>query len=176
MQHEISETRTEVQDTNLTFDSIYAKPYIPQNYIDDIKNADILVIPEEDCKEQGDFLFPETTTDFLNYLRDNLPSELSVDIAVSDEEYNKLELHSASIILATVVIKKHAVEVVIGMISAFLYDLCKKLLRKPEDLSTKVKIISEETKTKKSKMITYEGPVSGIKDALEQASKDLFKD
>ena len=39
-----------------------------------------------------------------------------------------------------------------------------------------VKIIFEETKTKKTKSITYEGPVSGIKDALERASKDMFKD
>lgn len=54
--------------------------------------------------------------------------------------------------------------------------MAKKLLKRPQDLNAKVKIISEETKTKKTKSITYEGPVSGIKEALEQASKDLFKD
>lgn len=61
-----------------------------------------------------------------------------------------------------------------GMISSFLCDLVKKYHRKPEDTSAKVQIITEETATKKSKKITYEGPVSGVKDALDQAAKDLF--
>ena len=39
-----------------------------------------------------------------------------------------------------------------------------------------MKIVTKETKTKKSKMITYEGPVSGVKDALDQAAKDLFSE
>lgn len=61
-----------------------------------------------------------------------------------------------------------------SMIATFLYDLVQKYHRKPEETSAKVQIIAEETVTKKSKKITYEGPVSGIKDALDQASKDLF--
>ena len=63
-----------------------------------------------------------------------------------------------------------------SMIASFLYDLVKKYRRKPEDISAKVQIITEETETKKSKKITYEGPVSGIKEALDQAAKDLFSD
>lgn len=63
-----------------------------------------------------------------------------------------------------------------GLITSFLFELIKKYHRKPEETSAKVKIISEETETKKSKMIVYEGPVSGVKDALDQASKDMFSE
>lgn len=56
----------------------------------------------------------------------------------------------------------------------FENDLIKKYHRKAEDTSAKAKIITEETDKKKTKMITYEGPVSGVKDTLDQVAKDLF--
>lgn len=56
------------------------------------------------------------------------------------------------------------------------YNKCIKNSANGRRAKIRIKIISEETKTKKTKSITYEGPVSGIKEALEQASKDLFKD
>lgn len=174
MKHEIKETVFNIVDTEITFEDIYNKPYISQEYIDEIKNADILLIPEENFRDEGDVLFPETTREFLDFLREEIPQELTVDIAVDDGGFNKIELHSDAVIVATIIVKSAAFNIACGMIASFLYDLAKKYLKKPEDLSAKVKIISEETKTKKSKMITFEGPVSGIKDTLEQASKDLF--
>ena len=76
--------------------------------------------------------------------------------------------------VAPIIVQWVVLPIATSMIASFLYDLVKKYRRKPEDTSAKVKIITEETETKKSKMITYEGPVSGVKDALDQAAKDLF--
>ena len=101
---------------------------------------------------------------------------MSVDIAISDEDFRKIELHSDLVNVATIIVSSTALSIASSMVASFLYDMAKKLLKRPQDLNAKVKIISEETKTKKTKSITYEGPVSGIKEALEQASKDLFKD
>lgn len=176
MKHEVLDKKIEVGETDITFESIYNKPFIPQDYIEDIKNADILIIPEENFREEGDVLFPETTREFLEYLREGIPEDMSVDIAISDEDFRKIELHSDLVNVATIIVSSAAFSIACNLLSSFLYDTAKKLLKKSEDLNAKVKIISEETKTKKSKCITYEGPVSGIKEALEQASKDLFKD
>lgn len=176
VKHEVFDKKIEIDETDITFDSIYDKPFIPQDYIEDIKKADILIIPEENFREEGDVLFPETTREFLEYLQEQIPKDMSVDIAISDEDFRKIELHSDLVNVATIIVSSTAFSIACSMVASFLYDMAKKLLKRPQDLNAKVKIISEETKTKKTKSITYEGPVSGIKEALEQASKDLFKD
>ena len=176
MKHEVFGEKVEIEETDVTFESIYNKPFIPQDYIEDIKKADILIIPEENFREEGDVVFPETTREFLEYLQGQIPKDMSVDIAISDEDFRKIELHSDLVNVATIIVSSAAFSIACSLVASFLYDMAKKLLKRPEDLNAKVKIISEETKTKKTKSITYEGPVSGIKEALEQASKDLFKD
>lgn len=174
MKHEIIDTALNVSDTDITFDGIYGKPYIPMEYMDDIKRANLLIIPNESFRDEGDILFPETTREFLDFIRDAGGEEVVSDIAISDEEFQRIELHSAAIEVATIIVQQVVLPIATGIVASFLYDLIKKYHRKPEETSAKVKIIVEETETKKSKMITYEGPVSGVKDALDQAAKDLF--
>lgn len=174
MKHEIFDTVLNVTDSDVTFEKIYKKEYIPTEYLDDIKKANLLIIPNENFRDEGDVLFPETTREFLDFIREFPNDEIISDIAISDEDFKRIELHSAVIEVAPVIVQWVVLPIATSMIASFLYDLVKKYRRKPEDTSAKVKIITEETETKRSKMITYEGPVSGVKDALDQAAKDLF--
>lgn len=174
MKHEIFDTVLNVTDSDVTFEKIYKKEYIPTEYLDDIKKANLLIIPNENFRDEGDVLFPETTREFWDFIREFPNDEIISDIAVSDEDFKRIELHSAVIEVAPIIVQWVVLPIATSMIASFLYDLVKKYRRKPEDTSAKVKIITEETETKKSKMITYEGPVSGVKDALDQAAKDLF--
>ena len=174
MKHEIFDTVLNVKDSDVTFEKIYKKEYIPTEYLDDIKKANLLIIPNENFRDEGDVLFPETTREFLDFIREFSNDEIISDIAISDEDFKRIELHSAVIEVAPIIVQWVVLPIATSMIASFLYDLVKKYRRKPEDTSAKVKIITEETETKKSKMITYEGPVSGVKDALDQAAKDLF--
>ena len=109
----------------------------------------------------------------MDFIREFPNDEIISDIAISDEDFKRIELHSAVIEVAPIIVQWVVLPIATSMIASFLYDLVKKYRRKPEDTSGR-KIITEETETKKSKMITYEGPVSGVKDALDQAAKDLF--
>lgn len=174
MKHEIFDTVLNVTDSDVTFEKIYKKEYIPTEYLDDIKKANLLIIPNENFRDEGDVLFPETTREFLDFIREFPNDEIISDIAISDEDFKRIELHSAVIEVAPIIVQWVVLPIATSMIASFLYDLVKKYRRKPEDTSAKVKIITEETETKKSKMIMYEGPVSGVKDALDQAAKDLF--
>lgn len=174
MKHEIFGKTLKIVDTDLTFEQIYDKDYIPKDYMDEIKRANLLIIPNEGFRDSGDVLFPETTREFLDYIRDSSEEDIVADIAISDEDFQRIELHSAVIEVAKIIVQWAVFPIATSMIAAFLYDLVKKYRRKPEDTSARVQIITEETKTKKSKMITYERPVSGVKDALDQAVKDLF--
>lgn len=174
MKHEIFDTVLNVSDTDITFEEIYQKPYVPTEYMDDIKKANLLIIPNEGFRDEGDVLFPETTREFFDFIRETAGDEIVADIAISDEDFQRIELHSAAIEVATIIVESALFNIAISLVGSFLYDLIKKYHRKPEETSAKVKIITEETDTKKSKMITYEGPVSGVKEALDQAAKDLF--
>ena len=166
MKHEIFDTVLNVTDSDVTFEKIYKKEYIPTEYLDDIKKANLLIIPNENFRDEGDVLFPETTREFFDFIREFPNDEIIADIAISDEDFKRIELHSAVIEVAPIIVQTIVLPIVLNIISSFLYDLVKKYRRKPED--------TEETATKKSKKITYEGPVSGIKEVLDQTAKDLF--
>lgn len=163
-----------IYDTDISFEQIYNKDYIPKDYIEEIKKANLLILPYESFRDEGEILFPETTRDFFEYIKENTEDNIVADIAISDENFQLIELHSAVIEVATIIVQILVLPVATSMIASFLYELVKKHHRKPEDTSAKVQIIAEETETKKSKIILYEGPVSGIKDALDQAANNLF--
>lgn len=176
MTHEINYKKVQIIDSNLTFEKIYEKKYIPSEYLDEIKKANLLIVPNENFRKKGDVLFPETTREFFEYIQDHPNDEIVADIAISDDNFQRIELHSAVIEVATIIVNVVVLPVAINMISNYLYDLIKKYHRKPEDTSARLKIISEETKTKKTKIISYEGPVSEVKETLEIATKEIFSE
>lgn len=176
MVHEINYKKVQIIDSDLTFEKIYEKKYIPSEYLDEIKKANLLIVPNENFRKEGDVLFPETTREFFEYIQDHPNDEIVADIAISDDNFQRIELHSAVIEVATIIVNVVVLPVAINMISNYLYDLIKKYHRKPEDTSARLKIISEETKTKKTKIISYEGPVSEVKETLEIATKEIFSE
>ncbi|MBP3238702.1 MAG: hypothetical protein J6M24_06455 [Lachnospiraceae bacterium] len=173
MKHSVLDN-IKISDTAISFEQIYNKEYIPKEYVEDIKKANLLIIPNENFRDEGDILFPETTREFYDYIRDNANDGIVADIAISDDDFKRIELHSAVFEVATIIVQYVILPVATSIVGSFLYELAKKHHRKPEDTTAKVKIITEETKSKKCKIITYEGPVSGIKEALDEAAKDIF--
>lgn len=165
-----------VLDTDVTFEGIYQEEYLPKDYLEEIKKANLLLLPNRDPREKEGLLFPETTRDFFAYVRAQAEAPIVSDIAVSDEEFRQLELHSAAIEVATVLVQWVVLPVVTSLIASFLHDLVKQHRRKPEETTAKVTIIAEQSEAKKSKMILYEGPVSGAKDALDNAAKVIFSE
>lgn len=154
-----------ISESNITFEEIYNKPYCPKEYIEEIKKANILIIPNENIYQNENPLFPETTEDFLDFIKDSAEDGIVVDIAVSDDNFKYLELHSAAVIeIATIIVKMVCLPIALNLISSFIYNLISKYHRNAEDTNARFKIISEETSTKKSKIIEYNGPVSEIKE------------
>ena len=165
-----------VSKTDITFDSIYKKPYIPANYIEGIKKAKILVIPEEKFREKEMVYFPETTRGFYEHICSKVPDDIAVDIAIDDNEFQELELHSDTITVATIIVESAVFNIVCGLVVSFLYDMVKKHLKKPEQVCAQVKIIREETPRKKSIMIDYNGPVSEIESALNRVLNNYIQE
>lgn len=176
MKHEIRTCQCEITDIDVTFETIYSKPYISPEILKEIKTANVLLIPEESFRDDGDVLFPETTIEFFTYLKEKLPRDVNVDIAISDSDFQRIELHSDAVIVTTIIINSFLYNMMCSVIASYLYDLAKIYLKKTTELSAKVQIIVEETETKKSKIIKYEGPVSEVEKFLGSATKNIFKD
>lgn len=176
MKHEIFDKSVKIEDTDITFEEIYKKDYVPLENLDDIKKANLIIIPNENFRDEEYVWFPETTDQFFDYIKEYSDENVIADIAISDDNFKKMELHSAVIDVATVIVKSSVYSIVINIISSFLYDLVKKYRRNAQETSAKIKIITEETETRKCKVITYEGPASDVKQTLEQAAKDLFSE
>ncbi|MCI8507702.1 MAG: hypothetical protein HFJ06_03915 [Lachnospiraceae bacterium] len=177
MTHELLGLKVKIEECKENFETVYQKEYFPQELLDEIKVANVLLIPNHINRNgKEEYIFPETTLEFFEFVKDNIVDGMKPDIAVDDEGFKKLELHSATITVATFVVTSVLFPIMVNLVSSYLYDQVKKMHRNKEDVSAKVNIISTDENGKKSKMISYEGPVSGIKEALENASKEIFKD
>ena len=175
MKHECIEAKVKTEEVTTSFDVIYDKPWFPKNDENDIKRANFLILPNEYDSNELEVLFPETTSDFLSFIqRESTENEVICDIAISEENYYKIEKHSALIDIATVLVTSGLLPLAINMISSFLYDLVKRYRRSPRETSARVNIIAEDTKNNKSLKIEYEGPIDGIQDALNSSISGVF--
>lgn len=151
MKHEIIDTVLNVSDTDITFDGIYEKPYIPIEYMADIKKANLLIIPNEGFRDEGDVLFPETTREFFDFIKETAGDDVIVDIAVSDEDFQCIELHSAAIEVATIIVESALFSIAINLVSSFLYDLIKSITEKPRTHQLKLKLLPKKQIRRKPK-------------------------
>lgn len=174
MKHE-SHENSKIQITDgMLFSEIYQKSYIPINLIDEIKEADILLLPYEGFRDRNDFLFPEETYRVYQYFLDNIKdTELKLEICSSDEEYKELELHADVINIVHIIVNSTAYAIVIGIITNYLYDKLKDYNKKSADVNVNVNITVESNG--KSKMISYEGSIENFERAMKNLDKDIFK-
>lgn len=159
-----------IEESFITFDSIKNKPFYCMEIDEEIQSADMVVLPSN----EKDVLFPEVTTELFKYLCDS--NSIRISVPVSDNDYKKIEKHCDLIELGVFLVSSVVLPIAINLLSNFLYDKLKIFNKKDDEVNANVEIIVEETKTKKSKIIKYKGPVSGVKDTLTNASKDLFDD
>lgn len=173
MLHETTNKKISVEDTDISFQSVYEEDYFPQNLLEEIDKANMLIIPDCIFRDgYSRYVFPETTQEFLEYAKEKASDEFVPDIAADDDSFNKMELHSAVITVATFIVKKVVFPIALNIVSCFLYDQVKKHHRKENELSCKLKIII--TDGEKNKVISYEGPANSVEEALKLAVKAEF--
>lgn len=162
----------EIKDCSLLFKDIYQMDFTPKD-VPSIKEADILLIPSKNFREFNGYLFPEETMSFFNYLKDNCQKEnTNVDICISDDDYNELELHADLVKLATTCVTVVALPIFINIASSYLYD---KFKNSHED-NQRVQITINVEKDGSSKSINYDGPVKEFNSTMKSISENLFKE
>lgn len=170
--HEITGKEFKIEDSNVTFESIYAKSYFPGD-IPGIKEANVLLIPDENLRENTGITFPESTDEFFNFLRSNASEVFKPEIAVSDGDFQAFVMHSASVSLATMICNSTVFSILKSLVANFLYDLGKRYLRKPAELSVDWTVYVQDAPDK-SKMLKYRGSVEGLREILNHGMVTAF--
>jgi len=136
-----------------------------------IKAADILLLPYADFRGYQNCLFPEQTYQFYTHLmKEAKKQSLTVDLAVSYEDYKEIELHADVVNIADVLIQWVLFPVVTGMISTYLYDLVRQRKKK---INANIKISVE--KNGKAKTIHFEGDIENFERAMKSIDETIFK-
>lgn len=160
-----------ITDTDINFETLLQKEYIPQKYIEDIKKANVLIIPNEGFRDNDGCFFPECTSEFYMYLKNQ--KEIETEICIDDDEYKKIELHADIVYVATIIIQYVILPIVTGVIASYLYGKANSMNKDRKDANASVHIIVE--KNGKSKKIDYEGSIENFEEAMKTIEKSIFK-
>lgn len=172
MLHEIENESVNITKSDIDFEKVYKQEFVPKKYIKDIKAANVLLIPEFDVRGQGKPLFPEGTTDLYRYLK--AQSEIRTEICIDDSDYQQLELHSAIINIATIIVKDFVLPIVVSLISSYLYDKLKAYNKKDDEQGANVHIIVE-MEDEKSLKIDYQGNIKNFEPTMKTVENDILK-
>lgn len=155
----------EVTDCEFNIKDIVQKSDLNQTTKDKLTNSAIIVLPISfpNSVQRGNFA--SETPNILKYIRSTHP-EIDVGLFENPGEEKIQILQAADIIFPTFFIdiaKEYTNQILIAIISSYLYD---KLKGDPNRDKKRVKtqIIYEDSETKITKHVSYEGPVSGLKD------------
>jgi hypothetical protein len=181
-------------EINDTFGSWLEKDFVTEELRNLISNASILIVPFENLRDTPNpLLFPIGTEDILRYFKEKLPQEQSIDICISNENYQEFAFYSDYKRLGNFLVKAVAVPVFVTILSAYVYD---KYI-KDDNTKPQIQIIDQSTHTTvnnhiskladkkylepthikfsvtvvntagKSKYISYEGPAKDIDTVLK---------
>ena len=172
MRHISTKSNIMVADVELRFADVFQKPYFASNYAEEIRKANLLLLPSENIRENLEPVFPEYTTDFLWYLRENAGENITVDIAVDDENFHTLLLYSSFVALSTLLIREEILSETADLVVGFLHEMAVRNHRSEEEMDTFVNIIVESDVN--CRKIMFSGRVSELKGALEQTMSQVF--
>ena len=164
---------TEIKDSELTFEEVYGASYAPNDSA--IKDANLLLIPYQNFRDGINYCFTEYAEEFLRYINQSGEKAIKADIAITDDEYRVLEMHSLILDIGIVILTNGVLPVALGLLTNYIYDKIKKLHEDKENVNVRVEIISQ-SENGVSKSIRYDGPANEletIKDAVRDIASSL---
>jgi hypothetical protein len=136
---------------------------------DDVRAAEIVVVPWEDFRENKPALFPHGTSDFYPELL-AASSERGLAIAVDQTAYEEIALHANEMRLPTLFITYLALPFLINLLSAKV----DRWLVEPAPVKTvEMEVIIEGDKGK-CFSIKYKGPPSGMLETISKQAENCI--
>jgi len=159
-----------ITDTNENFETWINRKYVSDNTKNQLRDADILIVPNEGFRDSSFPVFPAHTEKIYSFLKKELPPELRVDICIEDDDYKELSLHANLIILGVFVVTAIAVPTLVNLLSEYLK---RKIFGNKDEQKVKVSLTVVDD-AGHSQNFTYEGSSSNlgtIIDKLKETKK-----
>lgn len=145
------------------------RPWLAQRRAD-VQQADVLIVPWEDFRENEPALFPKGAADLALRLAELGP--LSVELAVDEDQYQEILLHSKMHRIPTVL----ATLLVLPAFAGMLGNLMTEAVKGGSDRDqVKMKLIVEGEHGR-CIALEYEGPPNRLADTLLEEAGRCFPD
>lgn len=154
--------------SNLNFQEIYSKPYFPKALEEDLKKANLLLLPNENFRSDIGPVFPEQTMEFYQFMKNFESNGLIGDICISDEDYTELELHADLATIAHIIVEQVALPLAVNLVSNYL---AQKFLVPNDKEEAKIKVDITSVDGEKSEHISYEGDARKFAETLDSIKK-----
>lgn len=161
MRHEWDEpAKVEIADVNLTFDTYLNKPYIDDDLRSQLQKANILIVPVEGFRDSEEPMFPDGTGELYQFLVENVPDGVAVDVAINDDNFTELALHSDLIIIGSFLVHEIITPTFVHLLSDYIkYRWSSRASSESpaSDRAVSVTLVVASANGD-SKSITYNGP------------------
>jgi hypothetical protein len=132
-----------ITDTTETFDSWLGKSFIDDELRKTLAKASILIVPFENLRDTKIPPFPVGTDYVLQYFQNRLPQEQSIDICISDEDYQVFEFNNHYRKIGKFVVLAVAIPAFVNILSSLVYDR----FIKPDETKPQIQVIDNSTHT-----------------------------
>lgn len=152
------------------------RPYLSAEISQSASEASVLLVPQEGFRDSDSKVFPVRTEEFFEDLKTNLPDDLKVEIAIEDDEYKEVALHSALVILGSVVVGGASLvlaPIVVNVVSEYLK---RRLFTEKEQEGTTVRWELTVIRPEQAVKLTYEGPATEMNSNLSEAIAQISND
>jgi len=171
MRHESNiEDEFNINFTEECFDYWINQSFITDELKNELKNADILLIPQIGFRDIDIPVFPVKTEELFTFLRKK-SSDVKIDICIEDKDYRELALHYDLITIGAFVVTSIALPVLVNLLS----DYIKSKISLNSGRVIKVSLIVENKKEKTSKKISYEGKPENF-DSIIKSIENLWEE
>lgn len=157
-----------ISRSNLNFEKIYSKSYFPSELEEDMKKANLLLIPFEEVSTNEGPVFPEETNKLYEYIKNYDNKELVGEICISDDDYVEVELHADLITLAHIIVDIAVFPITVTLIGNYLE--CKIEGRENKS-DVKAKVNLTVVAGDKSINISYEGDADKFEETINAANQ-----
>ena len=158
----------EIKNSDVTFESVYTSDYVPSDL--NLKKANLLLIPYRNYRPNIEYCFGEYSEEFFRYVTENAVEGIRPDIAIADDKYQSMEMHSLLLDIGILIATSVALPIAVNLLSSYIYDKIKSMHEKNENVNVRVEIISQDS-SGMSKSIKYDGLASdfvAVKDAVNK--------
>lgn len=141
-----------ITDTNDNFESWLNKDFVTEELRNLVSNVSILIVPFENLRDTPNpLLFPIGTEDILRYFKEKLPEGETIDICISNDDYQEFAFYSDYKRLGNFLVKAVAVPIFVAILSSYIYD---KYI-KEDNSKPQIQIIDQSTHTTVENHITH---------------------